>query len=82
MIDIKKACELAEEYFQNMCGTGYAERILENSDSWFFSSGKAGAVRYGSIIISVKKVTGEIRELPMPSHETIQILKEAELVRH
>lgn len=81
MTDIKKACELAEKYFQNTCGTGYTERILENEEEWFFSSGNGREVRYGNIIISVSKATGEITELPMPSHETMQILKKATLVK-
>lgn len=81
MIDIKKACEMAEEYFRNTCKTGYTERILENGDEWFFCSGNGGTVRYGNIIISVKKETGEIVELPMPSHETMQILRDARVVK-
>ena len=77
MIDMDKACRLAREYFHQMLGLEYTDRILENEEFWFFCSGNGTAVRVGNVIISVNKKNGEITEMPMPSHETVEILRSA-----
>lgn len=79
MLDMDKACRLAEVYFQQILGLGYTDRILENEEFWFFCSGNGTAVRVGNVIISVNKKNGEITEMPMPSHETVEILKNARI---
>lgn len=81
MVNIDRACSLAQEYYKKTSGTGYSERILENEKYWYFCSGEANALRVGNIIISINKANGEIIEMPMPSHETIKILKSATLVK-
>lgn len=75
MIDIKRALELAKEYYAR--NNEVVLQGFEADDCFIFNGGKIGKVKYGNGTIQINKENGEITLLQLPSTEGFNKIESA-----
>ena len=79
MVELKQACKLAKEYYEQNTDKKYLSKIYEHEKMWIIY-GKSTEVEFGGYGISIDKETAEIKIFTLPSMENFEILDASHIV--